>query len=39
MLDLNLLLRATVERGASDLHIKVGATPFIRIDGRLEPIE
>ena len=39
MVDLNQLLRATVERGASDLHVKVGATPFIRIDGRLEPIE
>ena len=39
MVDLNQLLRATVERGASDLHVKVGATPFIRIDGLLEPIE
>jgi len=39
VVDLNQLLRATVERGASDLHVKVGATPFIRIDGRLEPIE
>ncbi len=39
MIDLNQMLRATVERGASDLHIKVGATPFMRIDGRLEPIE
>ena len=24
------------ERGASDVHIKVGSPPFIRIDGRLE---
>ncbi len=39
MVDLNQLLRATLERGASDLHIKVGATPFIRIDGRLEPLD
>ena len=29
-------LRNAVERGASDVHIKVGSPPFIRIDGRLE---
>lgn len=39
MLDLNQLLRAAVERGASDLHVKVGSPPFIRVDGRLEPLE
>jgi len=31
------LLRAVVERGASDLHIKAGTPPTLRIDGRLEP--
>ncbi len=31
------LLRHTVERGASDLHLKVGNVPFVRIDGDLEP--
>ena len=28
-----------VERGASDVHIKVGSPPFIRVDGRLERID
>ena len=36
MLDLDQLLRNAVERGASDVHIKVGSPPFIRIDVRLE---
>jgi twitching motility protein PilT len=31
------LLRHTVERGASDLHLKVGKVPFLRIDGDLQP--
>jgi twitching motility protein PilT len=35
-LDLDQLLKFAVERGASDVHIKVGSPPFIRIDGRLE---
>jgi len=35
-LDLDQLLRNAVERGASDVHIKVGSPPFVRIDGRLE---
>ena len=29
------LLRLTVERGASDLHLSVGLPPMIRVDGRL----
>jgi twitching motility protein PilT len=36
-MDINELLRYTVERGASDLHLKVGNVPFIRVDGALEP--
>jgi twitching motility protein PilT len=33
------LLRMTVERGASDLHIAVGRPPVLRIDGQLRNIE
>jgi twitching motility protein PilT len=36
-MDVNELLRYTVERGASDLHLKVGNVPYIRVDGALEP--
>jgi twitching motility protein PilT len=36
-MEINELLRYTVERGASDLHLKVGNVPFIRVDGTLEP--
>ena len=32
-MDINELLRYAVERGASDLHLKVGNVPFIRVDG------
>ena len=38
-MDINALLRYTVERGASDLHLKVGNVPFVRIDGELYPGE
>ncbi|MGH2539399.1 MAG: type IV pilus twitching motility protein PilT, partial [Actinomycetota bacterium] len=38
-MDVNDLLRYTVERGASDLHLKVGNVPFVRIDGQLTPGE
>ena len=38
-MDVNALLRYTVERGASDLHLKVGNVPFVRIDGELLPGE
>jgi twitching motility protein PilT len=36
---LNDLLKLTFERKASDLHIKVGVPPVLRIDGRLTPVE
>ncbi|MDA8101193.1 MAG: type IV pilus twitching motility protein PilT [Nitrospiraceae bacterium] len=36
---LNDLLKVTFERKASDLHIKVGVPPVLRIDGRLTPLE
>jgi len=34
---LDELLRHAVEAGASDLHLKVGNVPFIRVDGELSP--
>jgi twitching motility protein PilT len=37
MMDLDVLLRAGVERGASDVHLKPDAAPVLRIHGRLEP--
>src|SRR5437870_9459427 len=33
------LLRYAVERGASDLHLKVGNVPFVRVDGDLTPTQ
>ncbi len=36
-MDVTDLLRYTVEMGGSDLHIKAGNVPFIRVDGELEP--
>jgi twitching motility protein PilT len=35
VLDLDQLLRFAVEQGSSDVHVKVGARPRLRIDGRL----
>jgi twitching motility protein PilT len=37
-LDINVLLKAAANYKASDLHIKVGNPPVIRVDGRLHPI-
>ncbi|MBI2265245.1 MAG: type IV pilus twitching motility protein PilT [Armatimonadetes bacterium] len=31
------LLRSMVEKGASDLHLKAGCPPMLRIDGELQP--
>jgi twitching motility protein PilT len=31
------LLRYMVEVGASDLHLRSGSSPFVRVDGQLEP--
>jgi len=33
------LMRVTIERGASDLHLSVGLPPVLRIAGRLTPTE
>jgi twitching motility protein PilT len=38
-MNLNDLLKLTFEKRASDLHIKVGVPPVLRIDGRLMPLE
>jgi len=35
---INDLLKIACERGASDLHLKVGSHPVIRVDGRLMPL-
>ena len=37
-LHINDLLKISTDRGASDLHLKVGSHPVIRVDGRLIPL-
>lgn len=36
--DIKSMLVKTIEIGASDLHIAVGAPPVVRVDGALEPL-
>jgi len=38
-MELNQLLRAAVEAGASDIHLKQGRPPVVRRDGSLAPLE
>ncbi len=38
-MDVTAMLRHMVEVGASDLHLKAGNVPFVRIDGDLDPTE
>ncbi len=38
-LTMDELLRITVQRGASDLHLTVGLSPTLRINGKLTPTE
>src|SRR3954470_2832161 len=38
-MDLDALLLHAVERGASDIHLKVGRPPVLRGDGALSPLE
>ena len=38
LMELNQVLRAAVDRGASDVHLKVGRPPVVRFDGELEPL-
>lgn len=39
MMNINELLKIMVEKESSDLHIKVGSPPTLRINGKLYPIE
>ena len=39
VIDLIPLLRSAVEAGASDLHLKLGQPPVVRLDGDLEQME
>ncbi|MDI6735592.1 MAG: type IV pilus twitching motility protein PilT [bacterium] len=39
MININELLKIMVEKEASDLHVKVGSPPTLRINGKLWPIE
>ncbi len=39
MPNLHQLLKAMIEKGASDLHITTGAPPQLRVDGRLLPLK
>ena len=38
VLELDELLHEAVRREASDVHIKVGSPPYVRVDGILEPL-
>ena len=38
MANLHQLLKAMIEKGASDLHITTGSPPQLRVDGRLTPL-
>lgn len=37
-MNINELLKVAIQRGASDLHLKVGSPPVLRIDGVLTPM-
>ena len=37
-INLHMLLKAMVDKGASDLHVTSGSAPQLRIDGRLMPL-
>jgi twitching motility protein PilT len=39
LVELNALLRTAVDRGASDVHLKIGQPPVIRFDGDLQALE
>ncbi|MCH6563185.1 MAG: type IV pilus twitching motility protein PilT [Myxococcales bacterium] len=39
MVNLHQLLKAMVEKGASDLHLTTGCAPQLRIDGKLSPLK
>ena len=37
--NLHQLLRAMIEKGASDLHIATGSPPLLRVDGSVVPLK
>ena len=37
--NLHQLLRAMIEKGASDMHITTGSPPLLRIDGEIVPLK
>jgi len=39
MANMHQLLKAMIEKGASDLHITTGSPPQLRIDGKLQPLK
>ncbi|MEK6277206.1 MAG: type IV pilus twitching motility protein PilT [Actinomycetota bacterium] len=39
MFNIESALRQVVEMGGSDLHVKVGSPPIVRVDGLLRPLE
>src|SRR3970282_2663636 len=39
MPNMHQLLKAMIEKGASDLHITTGSAPQLRIDGKLAPLK
>jgi len=38
-MDVQMLLRAAAEHHASDIHIRAGAPPYLRVDGDLFPVD
>jgi twitching motility protein PilT len=38
-INLHQLLRAMIEKGASDMHITTGAPPLLRVDGQVVPLK
>ena len=38
MANMHQLLKAMIEKGASDLHLTTGTSPQLRIDGKLHPL-
>ena len=39
MANLHQLLKAMIEKGASDLHVTTSSPPQLRIDGKLHPLK
>jgi len=38
-MNIDELLKAAIEKGSSDLHLKVGVYPMVRINGGLAPLD